>query len=187
MYLLSPVPVWVPGQLYIGGMGLATGYWRDEEKTISSFITHPVTKERLYKTGDLGRYLPEGDIEFLGREDFQVKVNGYRIELGEISAALKQHPAVDEAVVIAVGPERGNKQLVAYVVSHQDGSKTAEAHNPRELEGVILDPVARMEFRLKQPGLRQSLTTQSTIELALPEFDEGLRRVDLERRSTNKA
>ncbi|MBC6477279.1 MAG: SagB family peptide dehydrogenase [Hormoscilla sp. GM7CHS1pb] len=164
-------------------MGLATGYWLDVEKTRSSFITHPVTKERLYKTGDLGRYLPSGNIEFLGREDFQVKVNGYRIELGEIEITLKQHPAVKEAVVTAVGPERGNKQLVAYVVSHQDGSKTAEAHNPRELEGVILDPVARMEFRLKQPGLRQSLTTQSTLDLALPEFDEGLRRAYLERQS----
>jgi len=181
--LLSPVPVWVPGQLYIGGMGLATGYWLDVEKTSSSFITHPGTKERLYKTGDLGRYLPSGDIEFLGREDFQVKVNGYRIELGEIEQVLKQHPAVKEVVVTAVGPDRGNKELVAYVVSHQDRSSTAEAHNPRELEGVILDPVERMEFRLKQPGLRQSLTTQSTIELALPEFDESLRRAYLERQS----
>lgn len=180
---LEPVPVWVPGQLYIGGMGLATGYWQDEEKTSKSFITHRVTKERLYKTGDLGRYLPSGDIEFLGREDFQVKVNGYRIELGEIEQVLKQHPAVKEVVVTAVGPERGNKQLVAYVVSHQDRSSTAEAHNLRDLEGVILDPVARMEFRLKQPGLRQSFTTQSTLDLALPEFDEGLRRVYLERQS----
>src|SRR5579883_2265755 len=113
---LQPCPVWVPGQLYIGGAGLALGYWRDEEKTQASFVIHPTTQERLYKTGDLGRYLPDGNIEFLGREDFQVKVNGYRIELGEIEAVLKQHPAVKEAVVTTVDVLHGNKQLVAYIV-----------------------------------------------------------------------
>ncbi|MEO1378618.1 MAG: AMP-binding protein, partial [Cyanobacteria bacterium J06635_10] len=84
--LMQPTPIWVTGELYIGGIGLALGYWEDEGKTNASFITHPVTGERLYKTGDLGRYLPSGDIEFLGRSDFQVKINGYRIELGEIEA-----------------------------------------------------------------------------------------------------
>ena len=117
---LEPCPVWVPGQLYIGGIGLAKGYWRDEEKTCASFITHPRTGERLYRTGDLGRYLPDGNIEFLGREDFQVKLQGYRIELGEIEAALTQHPAVRVAVVTAVGEPQGNKRLVAYVVPNQE-------------------------------------------------------------------
>ncbi|HZB94544.1 MAG TPA: amino acid adenylation domain-containing protein, partial [Herpetosiphonaceae bacterium] len=79
---LQPRPDWVPGELYIGGVGLAQGYWRDEEKTAARFITHPQTGERLYRTGDLGRYWPDGTIEFLGREDFQVKIQGYRIELG---------------------------------------------------------------------------------------------------------
>ena len=69
-------------------VGLAQGYWRDEEQTAASFVVHPRTGERLYRTGDLGRYLPDGNIEFLGREDLQVKVQGYRIELGEIEAAL---------------------------------------------------------------------------------------------------
>ena len=114
--LMAPTPVWVVGQLYIGGIGLANGYWRDDLKTKSCFITHPVTGERLYKTGDLGRYLPDGDIEFLGRSDFQVKINGYRIELGEIEATLKQHPAIKQAVVTAVGEEREKKSLIAYVV-----------------------------------------------------------------------
>ncbi len=114
--VLEPCPVWVPGQLYIGGMGLANGYWRDEQKTNASFMIHPHTKERLYKTGDLGRYLPDGNIEFQGREDCQVKVNGYRIELGEIEATLQQHPAVKETVVTAVGELRENQQLVAYIV-----------------------------------------------------------------------
>jgi len=113
---LAPCPVWVPGQIYIGGVGLAKGYWRDEEKNQTSFITHPRTGERLYRTGDLGRYLPDGNIEFLGREDFQVKVQGYRVELGEIEAALGQHPEVRTVVVKAVGGLQGDKRLAAYVV-----------------------------------------------------------------------
>ncbi|MBO1049481.1 MAG: amino acid adenylation domain-containing protein [Dolichospermum sp. DEX182a] len=114
--LLQPCPVWVTGQLYVAGIGLAKGYWGDTQKTEASFITHPQTQERLYKTGDWGRYLPSGNIEFLGREDFQVKINGYRIELGEIEVALKQHPAIKEAVVNVVGTSGHNQQLVAYVI-----------------------------------------------------------------------
>ncbi|MEO1349489.1 MAG: amino acid adenylation domain-containing protein [Cyanobacteria bacterium J06635_15] len=113
---LEPCPIWLPGQLYIGGIGLAKGYWEDKEKTNASFIIHPQTQERLYRTGDLGRYLPDGNIEFIGREDFQVKVNGHRIELGEIESNLQQHPAVKEAIVAAVGESRENKQLIAYIV-----------------------------------------------------------------------
>jgi amino acid adenylation domain-containing protein/non-ribosomal peptide synthase protein (TIGR01720 family) len=118
---LEPCPVWVIGGLYIGGVGLAKGYWQDEEKTNARFIEHPRTGERLYCTGDLGRYLPDGNIEFLGREDFQVKVQGYRIELGEIEAALLQHPAVRDAVATAVGERNDNKRLAAYVIVDQDG------------------------------------------------------------------
>ena len=125
--LMEQTPVWVPGQLYIGGIGLAKGYWRDESKTNASFITHPVTGERLYKTGDLGRYLPSGDIEFLGRSDFQVKINGYRIELGEIEATLKQHPTIKQAVVTTLGEERENKSLIAYVIP--DAEKNSETSN----------------------------------------------------------
>ena len=115
---LEPCPVWVPGNLYIGGIGLAKGYWRDPEKTGKSFIEHPLTGERLYRTGDMGRYLPDGNIEFLGRVDHQVKIRGFRIELGEIEAALAQHPAVKDAVVIAREDAPGEKRLVAYVVSN---------------------------------------------------------------------
>jgi len=117
---LEPCPVWVPGTLYIGGMGLAKGYWKNQEKTDANFIVHPRTQERLYKTGDLGRYLPDGTIEFIGREDFQVKVNGHRIELGEIEATLQQHPSVREVVVTAIGELRENKQLVAYIVPNPE-------------------------------------------------------------------
>jgi amino acid adenylation domain-containing protein len=113
---LDPSPDWVPGQLYLGGIGLALGYWKDEAKTRASFIIHPWTGERLYRTGDLGRWLPDGNVELLGREDLQVKIQGYRVEPGEIETALALHPAVREAVVTAAGEARGHKRLVAYVV-----------------------------------------------------------------------
>jgi SagB-type dehydrogenase family enzyme len=114
----------VPGELYIGGIGVALGYWHDEQKTAASFITHPRTGERLYRTGDLGRYLPDGNIEFLGREDFQVKVQGFRVELGDIEAALEAHPGIRNTVVIAAGPDRGNKRLIAYLVAEHDPAPT---------------------------------------------------------------
>ncbi|TPQ17731.1 AMP-binding protein, partial [Streptomyces sporangiiformans] len=107
---LCPVPTWVPGELFIGGVGVARGYWGDPGKTAERFLSHPVTGERLYRTGDLGRYHPDGTIEFLGRNDHQVKINGYRIELGEIEAKLTTHPGVKDAVVTAA-----NNHLTAYL------------------------------------------------------------------------
>ena len=121
---LQPCPIWVPGQLYIGGVGLAQGYWQAPEKTQSSFIEHPVTGERLYRTGDLGRYLPDGNIEFLGREDLQVKVGGYRIELGEIESRLAQHALLQAAIVTAAGKTRGYQRLVAFIVPKEDTIST---------------------------------------------------------------
>ena len=128
---LADRPAWVAGDLYIGGAGLARGYWRDEAKTAAAFITSPEGPlreegERLYRTGDLGRYLPDGDIEFLGREDLQVKVQGYRIELGEIESTLARHRLVRSAVAAALGPRRGSKRLVAYVVPAPEQHPTAE-------------------------------------------------------------
>jgi amino acid adenylation domain-containing protein len=113
---MLPSPTWVPGQLFIGGIGLAQEYWKDETKTNKAFIRHPDTGERLYRTGDLGRYLPSGDIEFLGREDSQVKVRGFRVELGEIERVMLQHPAVRECVVLYNRVSQGNGRLTAYVV-----------------------------------------------------------------------
>ncbi|XXV00244.1 amino acid adenylation domain-containing protein [Sorangium sp. So ce1153] len=113
---MEPCPDGVSGRLYIGGTGLARGYWRDEERTRERFVTHPETGERLYWTGDLGRWLPDGNIEFLGREDFQVKVQGHRIELEEIEAALLQHPGVASAAVSVGSTASGGKRLIAHVV-----------------------------------------------------------------------
>ncbi len=114
---LSPTPPWTVGDIYIGGHGLARGYLHDAERTAASFIVHPRTGARLYRTGDTGRLLPDGNIEFLGREDQQVKVQGYRVELGEIEAALRQFAGVKEAVVVARGARGGERYLAAYVVA----------------------------------------------------------------------
>lgn len=112
---LRPRPEWVVGDLFIGGVGVAQGYWDDFEKTKASFIEHPSTRERLYRTGDLARYLPDGNLEFLGRLDPQVKVNGFRIELSEIEIALEQHPLVARAVVLAREGAQGSRRLVAWL------------------------------------------------------------------------
>jgi amino acid adenylation domain-containing protein len=113
---LDPCPDWVVGPIYLGGVGLAVGYWGDAAKTAASFVRHPRTGERLYRTGDLGRRLPDGNIEFLGRNDFQVKVQGHRIELGEIEAVLTQHPDVRDAVAVAAGERHAEKRLAAFFV-----------------------------------------------------------------------
>jgi len=114
----QPVPIGVNGELYIGGDGLARGYFNRPELTADKFIPNPFKEgTRLYKTGDLARYLPDGNIEFLGRIDHQVKIRGFRIELGEIETLLNQDSTVQEAVVIARDDESGHQRLIAYIVS----------------------------------------------------------------------
>ena len=117
---LQQVPIGTPGDLYIGGAGLASGYLNRPDLVDQKFIPHPFSDEpgaRLYKTGDLARFLPDGQIAFLGRTDHQVKIRGYRIELGEIESVLHQRPAVRQAVVVAREDVPGEKHLVAYVVA----------------------------------------------------------------------
>ena len=126
---LQIVPIGVPGELYIGGTGLARGYLNRPDLTQEKFIPHPFSDkpgERLYKTGDRARYLPDGNIEYLGRIDSQVKIRGYRIELGEIEETLRHHPAVQDAAAIARDEGSGNKRLVAYVVQNADFKGTNE-------------------------------------------------------------
>ncbi len=128
---LQLVPIGVPGELHIGGVGVARGYLNRPELTSAKFIPHPFSDrvgDRLYKTGDLARYLPDGNIEYLGRIDRQVKIRGFRIELGEIEAILCQHPAVREAIVLV----QKNQSLVAYIVFHQNA-----AHSINELRNYL--------------------------------------------------
>ena len=116
---LQPVPIGAPGELYIGGRCVARGYLNLPELTAEKFIPNRFSSEtgaRLYKTGDLARYLPDGNIEFLGRGDHQIKIRGFRVELGEIEIALGRHPAIAETVVLASEDEAGHKRLVAYFV-----------------------------------------------------------------------
>jgi amino acid adenylation domain-containing protein len=125
---LQPVPIGVAGELHIGGAGLARGYLHRPELTTAKFIPNPFSQAysgRLYKTGDLARYLPDGQIEFLGRIDQQVKIRGFRIELGEIEAVLSQHPQVRAAVVV-VRVEPAGKQLVAYLIPQAGAIATSE-------------------------------------------------------------
>ncbi|MEP6707581.1 MAG: amino acid adenylation domain-containing protein, partial [Pyrinomonadaceae bacterium] len=126
---LQPVPSGVVGELHLGGSGLARGYLNRPELTAERFIADPFSRragQRLYKTGDLARYLPDGNIEYAGRIDDQVKVRGFRVEPGEIEAALNQHPSVRESVVIARGDSSGDRRLIAYLIARHAGEFSAD-------------------------------------------------------------
>jgi amino acid adenylation domain-containing protein len=151
VYLLDhsghPAPVGVPGELYIGGVGVARGYLNRRELTAEKFVAHPFSAQpgaKLYKTGDLARFLANGNIEFLGRTDHQVKVRGFRIELGEIESALGEHPLVREVAVTAREDARGEKRLVAYILPRQHQSPTTtelRRHLQKRLPDYMLPAV----------------------------------------------
>ncbi|KEO82533.1 non-ribosomal peptide synthetase [Tumebacillus flagellatus] len=161
---LQPVPVGVPGELFIGGDGLARGYWRRPELTAEKFIAHPFSAEpgaRLYRTGDLARRLPDGQLEFLGRLDNQVKIRGFRIEPGEVESELRKHPSVREAVVILREESPGDRRLVGYAVPHE-----GENLDSREL---------RLFLQKKLPGYM--VPSQFVVLAELPLTPNG--KVDL--------
>jgi amino acid adenylation domain-containing protein len=198
---MQPVPVGVPGELYMGGAGLARGYLKRPDLTAERFVPNPFASteyrvpstelvphsgERLYKTGDLAAYLPDGNIQFLGRLDHQVKLRGFRIELGEIEAVLRQHSAVRDAVLMVREDVAGDKRLVAYVVAVQaitsaDLRGYLREHVPEYmvpsafvlLENLPLTPNGKLDRRsLPAPELdwgdgREYVAPRSPVEEAL--------------------
>ncbi len=155
-------PEWVAGDLYIGGTGVALGYYKEKEKTEKAFVKHPITGEKIYKTGDLGRFLPDGNIEFLGRQDFQVKIGGFRIELGEIESVITSHKKVQRCIVKKVVNDTGNMALAAYVVENTlekiEQETKGEYDFASEIIGdsddLLLDSHKRLMFKLGNPSLR---------------------------------
>lgn len=144
---LSHCPKWVTGELYIAGEGVAQGYIGDLEKTTQRFFDHPETGERLYKTGDLGKYVDDGYIEILGREDNQVKINGYRVELGEIEVCLLMHDKASHVVVGApVHPKTGQRHIVAWVVPNGDASDINEQEFQEQLKDLAQSQLPNYMF-----------------------------------------
>lgn len=142
---MGPVPVGVAGELYIGGEGLARGYWQRPRLTAVQFVPHPFSQQpgaRLYRTGDLVRYLPDGSLTFIGRIDHQVKMRGFRIELGEIETTLRQHPHVAEAVLLVREDKAHDKRLVAYLVpdAHTLETSKLQSYLRAKLPGYMVPP-----------------------------------------------
>jgi amino acid adenylation domain-containing protein len=199
---LQPVPPGVPGELYLGGDGLARGYLNQPDLTAGRFIKNPFNPDptaRLYRTGDLVRYLPSFEIEYLGRVDNQVKIRGFRIELGEIETVLSSHPAVAEAVVTARSDQRGDKRLIAYIVNdgrERIGTSALRDHVKNvlpdfmvpsvfvELDELPLTPNGKIDRKaLPEPSIslvevnRTYIPSQNQVELALVRIWERLLNV----------
>jgi aspartate racemase len=173
---LRPAPIGVPGELWIAGDGVARGYINRPELTAKCFVTHrfsEMLQERLYRSGDLVRWLNNGELEFLGRLDEQVKVRGFRVEVGEIEATLGRHPNVQESIVVAHPTEDGDKRLVAYVVA----KSSLGAHDFREFLGSKLPdymiPAAFVALDLLPLTVNGKIDRQ-----ALPEPEPDTRTVD---------
>ncbi|NEO73075.1 non-ribosomal peptide synthetase, partial [Moorena sp. SIO3H5] len=178
---LEPVPIGVAGELCIGGVGLAQGYLNRPEQTQEKFIPNPFSPksgDRLYKTGDLARYLPDGNLEFLGRIDHQVKIRGFRIETGEIEATLNQNPAVKDAVVTVNQKQSGEKHLVAYLVPQESPTspQTSLVADVRQfLKQQLPDYMIPSAFALLE---ELPLTPSGKVDRkALPELEVNLARL----------
>ncbi len=173
---LQPVPIGVSGELCIGGDGLTQGYLNRPELSAEKFIPNPFSAngERLYKTGDLARFRGDGEIEFLGRIDNQVKIRGYRIELGEIEERLQQHPAIQDAAVLAKEDASGHKKLLAYLVASQSAvvpeTPVLQAYLKQTLPDYMLPSgyIGLDALPLMPNGKRDRLALSRIKEPALP-------------------
>jgi len=171
-------PEWVPGELHIGGAGLAMGYLGDPAQTAARFVRHPQTGERLYRTGDLGRYLPDGSIEILGREDSQVKIRGHRIELAEVEAALGSHPAVGASAVVVVGDRPLERRLAGFVEpARRPAPGPLAAADRTRLETVV--GAAARDVMAAVDADRHLAYNRALDEVALLAMVEALRQLGL--------
>lgn len=179
---MTPVPAGVPGELHIGGIGVGRGYLNHPDLTAEKFIPDSLGGKpggRLYRTGDLTRWLPTGDLEFLDRIDSQVKVKGYRIELGEVEAHLRDHPSVKDAAVVTREDDRGDKQLIAYVVPATPSKAEGEALSAelvQQWRGVFDETyngaptIAEVDDRLDFAGWVSSYTGEPIERPAMEEW-----------------
>ena len=180
---LNLVPIGVPGEICVSGYGVGTGYWHNEEKIQQTFIPNPfpktakllpgVDKDLLYKTGDLGKWLPDGSIEYLGRIDNQVKIHGFRIELGEIEAQLQQYVAVRDCVVIASEDSQGQKRLVAYYISKEqlNSKQLREYLKPKLPEYMIPSAWMQLEEFPLTPNGKCDRNALPVLDLAIARDD----------------
>jgi aspartate racemase len=192
-YLLDeqnqPVPAGEPGELYIGGAGLARGYLKQADLTREKFVSCPFREgERLYRTGDLARLMPDGNLEFLGRMDDQVKIRGFRIEIGEIEAALRQYPNARDAVVLAREDSPGEKKLVGYLAIESAHRPTVDALK-KFLKARLPDYMVPADFVMLRQFPRTAGGKTDRRSLPPPEFrrdqpgkDYVAPRSDLERK-----
>ncbi|KAF9162756.1 hypothetical protein BGX20_001603, partial [Mortierella sp. AD010] len=185
----NPVPIGVVGELYIGGPGVANGYLNRPDLTAERFLPDPfsnVPGARMYKSGDMVRYLPDGNIVFMGRNDDQVKIRGFRVELGEIEVRLAEHPQVREVLVLAIGESSGDKRLVAYVVATPDENliSSLREHLVASLpEYMVPSAFVRMDaFPLTNNGKidRRALPLPDASSLAERDYQEPQGKVEIE-------
>jgi amino acid adenylation domain-containing protein len=168
---LQPVPPGVPGELYIGGVGVARGYANDLQKTDYSFVLDPFNSQaqgRMYRTGDLGRMLPDMNIEFLGRKDHQVKIRGFRVDLGEIENVLKQSDLIKEVVVLAKNDRTGQKKLTGYIVTDELFKREVVTHYLKSKLPDYMIPAAWLQLDSLPITSNGKIDRKTLLELEVP-------------------